>query len=111
MIFVVYTTREDFDCCGVHLVLYTTGGDFEFCGVHHRREFRFSLCTPPERILIFCGVDLLHTNERLEALILLICQYSKYSARFSLVGLKQGFRAYVYMIWIVLFFYLCNKAF
>ena len=45
-----------------------------------------------------------HANERFKTFILLICQYSKYDARFSWVGLKQGFRAYVYMIWIVLFF-------
>ena len=49
-------------------------------------------------------LNIAHTNERLEALILLICQYSKYGVRFSLVCLKQGFKAYVYMIWIVLFF-------
>ena len=50
------------------------------------------------------NILLFHANERFETFILLICQYSKYDARFSWVGLKQGFRAYVYMIWIVLFF-------
>ena len=37
--FLLYTTGEDFVFGGVDLFIYTTGGEFEFCDVHHLRGF------------------------------------------------------------------------
>ena len=47
-----------------------------------------------------------HPIERVIIIILVISQYSIYDTWYRFGLAKQGFRAYVYMIWIVLFIYI-----
>ena len=44
-----------------------------------------------------------HAIERVVIIILVNSQYSIFDTRYRFGLAKQGFRAYVYMIWIVLF--------